>query len=444
MDQDGLKRNGNGDDSLTFGEAGIRVGRDTGDAAGSLLQSAMHLPGSSSLPQLTISPNGQGGTKENSELGGLFEPPQHLALSDMKEGKILRVQKQQNPDIDLFNMENSLLKQSISSFERTPTSVINTSDSSVLGNLPLPDLFPQHIKQEGSFSLDKDLGTYSGQTGVVPSDLDGGGGRLIEDTEIWQDLDLPSSLPEISDFELDSEVAHLDNILHDSRGGGGAPVSGLLKETKSLLGNGVNCTSVNGTNQPIQHHSHQQLLQHQQHQLHHQQRQPGSLLSSVMIKEEKDPDDSFTHIRTPGVVKQEKQSSDAFCQVACLQSGMSSLHGGGAMPSPMGVSAGPSYHYGANPSSTVGLQDQKPFGMYPNMPLVGESWATGNRYGELPGIQRGDNGMPSSTALGTFSASFSRQVSRNHFSPHSYCCTLCWIGCLLSFIACLAWCLPCF
>lgn len=389
MDQGGVKRNSNQDDSLTFGEAGVRVGRDTGDTAGSLLQSAMHLPCPGSLPQPTVSPNGQGGTKDHRELGGLFESPQHLSLSAMKEGKIIRVQKQQHQDIDLFNMEDNLLKQSISDLDRTTTSVINTSDTSVLGIFPLPDLFPQHIKQEGDFSLDKDLETYSGHTGTGPSDLDGNSSRLIEDTEIWQGLDLPSSLPEISAFELDSEV---DNILHDSRSGaGGGPVSSLLKETKSLVGNGINCTNVNGTNHPIQQQQ-QHLLQHQPHQL-----QPRSLLSST-----------FIHIRTSGVVKQEKQDSNAFCQVQCLQSGLSSVHGVGAVSSTMGASAGPPYHYRANPSSTVGLQDQKPFGMYSNLPLVGENWASGNRYGESSGTQRVDDGLPSSTALGSFSVSFSR------------------------------------
>uniref|UniRef100_A0A4W6EW38 Glucocorticoid receptor n=1 Tax=Lates calcarifer TaxID=8187 RepID=A0A4W6EW38_LATCA len=406
MDQGGLKRNGNRDDSLTFGETGVAVGRDTGDTAGSLLQSAMHLPGSGSLPQPTVAPNGRAGTKDQGEFVGLFEPPQRHALGeglDMKEGKIIRMHKQQHQDIGMFNMEDNmpLLNQSISDLDRTSTSVISTSDTSVLGNLPLPDLFPQHIKQEGNFSLEKDLGTYSGHTGAGPCDLDGNSTRLIEDTEIWQDLDLPNSLPEISDFELDSEVAHLDNILHDSSGAGG-PDGSLLKETKSLVGNGGNCTN--------QHHH--QLLQHQQHQLHHQHQQPPSLLSSVMIKEEKDPDDSFIHIRTPGVVKQEKQDSTDFCQSQCLQGGMSSLHSGGPMSSPIGVGAGSGYHYRANPSSTVGLQDQKPFGMYSNMPPVGESWARGNRFGDSSGIQRSDDGLPSAAALASFSVSFSSSSPR--------------------------------
>lgn len=413
MDQGGLKCNGNRDDSLTFGEAGVGLVRDTGDTAGSLLQPAMHLPGSGSLPLSTVSPNGQSGTKDQVELGGLYESPQHHIMSDMKDGKGIRMQKpqqqqqQQQPhqDIDLYTMDNlQLLRQSMPDLNQTSTSVINTSANSVLGNQPLPDLFPGHIKQEGNFSLDKD---FSGHAGVVPGDLDGNSSHPIEDTEIWQDLDLPNSLPEISDFEVVSEVAHLDNILHDSRGGG-VPVSGLLKEMKPLMGNGVNG---NGSD-PIQHHPQQQqhhLLQHQQHQLHHQQ--PTTLLSSVMIKEEKDPDDSFIHIRTPGVVKHEKQDNGAFCQAQCLQGGMSSMHGGGGgpMPSSMGIGAGPGYHYRASSSAAapVGLPDQKPFGMYSNLAQVGEAWARGGRYGEAPGIQRPDDGLPSA-ALSSFPVSFPR------------------------------------
>uniref|UniRef100_A0A7N8X2D0 Glucocorticoid receptor n=1 Tax=Mastacembelus armatus TaxID=205130 RepID=A0A7N8X2D0_9TELE len=416
MDQGGLKRTGNRDNSLTFGEARVEVGRDKGDTAGSLLQSSMHLPGPGSLPQPTVAPNGRSGTKVQGEFGGLFESPQHDVLSDstdIKEVKTSRMQKQQ--DIGMFSIEDNLplLNQSICDLDQMSTSIINTSASSVLGNLPLPDLFPQHIKQEGNFSVDKDLGTYSGHAGAGTCDLDANSNRLLEDTEIWQDLDLSSSLPEISDFELDSEVAHLDNILQDSGGGGGGGGldSGFMKETKSLVGNGGNCTSVNGTDeqhQPLHHHQQQQhLLQHQQHQLHHQRQQPPILLSSVMIKEEKDVDDSFIHLRTPGVVKQEKEDSAAFCQSQCLQSSMSSLHRGAAMPTTIGVSAGPSYQYRATQSSRVGLQDQKPFGMYSSLPPAGESWARGSRYEESSGMQRGDNGLPSTSTLNAFSVSSS-------------------------------------
>ncbi|XP_034406518.1 glucocorticoid receptor-like isoform X2 [Cyclopterus lumpus] len=403
MDQGGLKRNGNRDDSLTFGETGAGESRDAGDTAGSLHQSAAHPLGRGSLPQPTVAPNGGCGTKDQGELGGLFDSPQHhvpCERSDIEEGKIVKRLKQHQ------NMDGFNLKHSIDDVDRRPTSIISTSISSILGNLPLPDLFPQHIKQEATFSPDRDPETYSGHTGTGLCDLDGDSSRQIEDIEIWQDLDLPNSLPEISDFDFDSEVAHLDNILHDSRGGGGgggdgAVVSGLLKETKPLMGNGGNCTSVNGSDQ--QHH----LLQQQQ--LPHQ---PASLLSSVMIKEEKDPDDSFIHIRTPGVVKQEKQDNTGFCQAQCLQKGMSSLHGGGPMSSSLGVGVGSSYHYRANSSSAVGLQDQEPFGVYSNLPLVGESWARGNRFGDSSGLQRGDDGLPSAAALSTFSVSFSGSSAR--------------------------------
>uniref|UniRef100_UPI003AAA9B57 glucocorticoid receptor-like n=1 Tax=Centroberyx gerrardi TaxID=166262 RepID=UPI003AAA9B57 len=425
MDQGGLKRSGNRDDSLTFGETGERVGGETGDTAGSLLPSAMHLPGPGSQPQPREAPNGLGGTKTQGELGGLIEPPHHIMGegSSMKEGKIIRMQKQQpqqQQDIGLFNMEDNLsfLEQSISDLERTSTSVISTSESSVLCNLPLPDLFPQDVKQEVDFSLDKDLGTYGGHTGHGPCDLDGSNSRLIEESEIWRDLELPGSLPDISDFELDTEVAHLGNVLHASSGGDGT-ISGMLKETKSFSGNGGNCTNVNGTDQqqhPIHHHHQQQhhLLHHQQHQLHQQQQQqqqqqpPPPLLSSVMIKEEKDADDSFVHIRTPGVVKQEKQDNAGFCQASCLQSGLSSLHGGGPLSSSMGVGGGPGYHYRANASSAVGLPDQKPFGMYSNLTALGEGWVRGNGYGESSGIQRGSDGRPSASSLATFPVSFPR------------------------------------
>lgn len=348
-----------------------------------------------------MSANGQGGTKAQGELGGFFGSPQDLTLPDTREDKT-SVEKQ--TDItDLFKIENNLLNLSVPD----SVSIITTSDTSILGNLPLPDLFPQRIKQEVNFSLDKDLETCSGQV----CGLDGNSSHLIEDTEIWKDLDLPSSLPEISDFDVDKEVAQLDILL--DIGSSGAPAGSLLKDTKSLLGNGINCTNMNGENNPVRHPSHQQqqqqqhLLQHQQHELHREP-QSGSLLSSVMIKQENNPGDSFMHIRTPGVVKQEKRDSSAFCQMAYLHNEMSSASEGGAMSSPsVGNSTGAGYLYGVNPASAVGLQDQKPSGIYPNLPLPGQSWSSGSRFGESAG-PRGDDGVPSATTLGNFPINFSR------------------------------------
>uniref|UniRef100_A0A3Q1G600 Glucocorticoid receptor-like n=1 Tax=Acanthochromis polyacanthus TaxID=80966 RepID=A0A3Q1G600_9TELE len=415
MDQGGLKRNGNRDDSLTFGGIGAEVVRDSSDTPGSLLQSAMHLPGPGSLLQPTVAPNGRVGTKDQEELGGLFESPQHHVLCEglgMKESKMIMMQKpqQQQQDIDIFSMG------SISDFDQT-----STSNTSVLDGLPLPDLFSQHIKQEGIFSPDKDMGAFSGHTGAGQCDLDGNSSRLSEDTEIWpQDLDLPSSLPGISPLDFDTEVKRLDKLLHES--GGGGPVGSLLKETKPLVGNGDNCTSVNGTEQhhpPIQHHHLHQQLQHQQHQLQHQQQQqpPLMLLPTVTIKVEKDPDDSFIRIRTPGVVKQEEKDSAGLCQLQFLQNSLSSLHsgGGGPMSSSMGIGAGMSCHYTANPPSTVGLQDQKPF-VCSDLSLLEESWIRGKRYGESSGIQSTNDRLPSAAALGSFPGNFSSRTGESSSS----------------------------
>lgn len=372
MDQGGLKHNGNGDGSLTFGEAGGRLG---GDPAGSLLQPAVHLPGNGSLPPSTVSSTGQGSSGAHLELGGFF-------LSDMKEGKS-GVQKHQ--DLDLFSLESNLLKQSAPD----STSIITTSDTSVLGNLPLPDLFPQHIKQEETFFLDKDLETFGRSTALGPSDLDSNSNQLLDDTAIWKDLDLPCSLPEISDFELVTEVAHLDNILHECRSTG-TPVSAFPQDVKSRSDDGMNCPNMNGTKPPVQHLS----------------LQPGSLLSSVTIKEEKDPDPSFMHIQTPGVVKQEKGGADAFCQPVCLQSDVSSGPGAGAAASlPMGVGLRSGY-YRANPASAGGLQE--PFYLYPTLPVSSESWSAGGKYGDSAGLPRAEDGLPSTTVLASFPSSFSR------------------------------------
>ncbi|XP_017276880.1 glucocorticoid receptor [Kryptolebias marmoratus] len=395
MDQGGPKHNGNQNNNLTFGEIAPELGKDT---SAFLLQSTMHLPGPGNLTQNTLAPNGQSGTKDQGNFGGIFHVP--CEGSD-KEGKMIRMQKQEQ---DIFSIGDSLslLNQNISDLNQTSTSVITTSENSVLGNLPLPDLFPQQIKQEGIFSMDKDMGNYGGQTSAGLSNLDSSSSHLIDDAEIWQDLDLSSSLPEISSFELDSEVAHLDNILQENSLGGSS-LSGLQKETKPLLGNGENCTSVNGMEQQQQHPQH--LVQHQQH-------APSSMLSGVVIKEEKDPD--FIHMHTPSVVKLERQDSAGYCQSQCLQGGMSSLHGGGvgSMSSPMGVGAGPAYNYGASQPSTVNLPDQKPFATYTNLAGVGESWIGGKRYGESSGIQSSGDGLQSAVALANFPVSFSSSSTR--------------------------------
>lgn len=372
MDQCGLKRNGKRDGSLTFGETGGRLGGDTGDPASSLLQPDMQLPGVGSLPSSVVSSTGQGGSKDPLELESFF-------LSDMKDGKG-RMQKQQ--DIDQFSMESDLLKQSIPD----ATSIITTSDTSVLRNLPLPDLFPQHIKQQETFSLDKDLETYSTNTVVGQSVSESNSNLLLEDAAIWKDLELSScSLPEISDFELDTEMAHLDNILQQCRSSR-APISSFPKDIRYALDRGNDCSSLNGTDHSVQ-------------KLH----QPGPLLSSVTIKEEKDPDPSFIHIRTPEVVKQEKGDGNAFCDVVCLQSAVCSRYEGRTMASlQVGLGPRPDYNYTANLASVVDLQDQKPFSLHTNLPVSRERWC-----GESAGIQKANDGAQSISLLGSFPSSFS-------------------------------------
>ncbi|XP_061904748.1 glucocorticoid receptor-like isoform X4 [Entelurus aequoreus] len=391
MDQSGPNCNGNRDGRLSFVESGIHVDGD--NVTASLLPTAP-------------APNGRVGTKDQVALESLFDSHQQVFCegSDMKPGKMMRLEKPQQPDINMFNIEDDLaiLNQNFSELDNTSTSVINTS---VLGNLPLPDLFPQHIKQEGDFSLDKELGPYGGHTGAASCDLTGS--RLIEECALWKDLDLPGSMPEISDFELDSEVAHLDNILHDS-GGVGGPVGGLPKATKPPMDNGGSCQNANGASQQhhtVLHHPHQQHLV--QHQLHHQH--PSSLLTSVVIKEEKDPDHSFIHIHTPGVVKQEKQERPAFCQSQCLQGGLGSVQAAAPMSSSVSVDADPGYRYRANPPAT--MIDRKPFGMYSNLPPAGDSWMRRDGYGEALAVQRANDGLPNTAAL-TYPLSFSGSSPR--------------------------------
>ncbi|XP_034033939.1 glucocorticoid receptor-like isoform X2 [Thalassophryne amazonica] len=388
MDQGDLKRSGNRDDSLILFKMGDRAGSDT------VGYSPM------TVPQPTTAPNGQGGTKDHGELGGLFESSfQHVQSedSDAKDSKFFKIQKElQQQDIGVFDIEDnlSLLNESIAEINAPSTSVISSSDTSVLGNLPLPDLFPQYVKQEGGFSVDKDLGAYSGPTGSSLRGLSASDNRLSDDADIWKDLDLPGSKPEISEFDWRNEMAHLNNILHESGAGAGGPVSSLLK------GNGGNCTSVNGTGQqqPVINQQ-QQLLQETQP----QDQQPLSL-SSIIIKVE-DPEDICSHACS-NMVKKEKEDSSGFCQSPCLQSSPSILHGGGLTPFATGAGTSISYPYRANISSTVDLQDQKPFSMYSNLLPVGDKWVKGNRYADASGTQRREDGLPGAVSLATFPVAF--------------------------------------
>lgn len=275
------------------------------------------------------------------EVGGEQQQQQQL-----KEGatKVLQVQKQ---EVDLAALEEHLLTHNMVNMEQSSSSssstVISTSVSSVLGNLPLPDLFPRNIKQEALLHLpQEELEGYA--SGVS--------GGLVEDSAIWQDLDLPPTLPDISDFELVSEVEHLDNILHQSGSVASAATALLLKETKTPpVGNGGTATAVNGTEAfHQQQHLHPQL---------HPQLPAGSLLSSVTIKEEKETED-FLLCGATQVVKQEKTDAPSFCQPPCLH------QGAGAAAATLAAAAA------VVPCRYNSLQ--KPFGLV-------ESWSC-SRFGE--------------------------------------------------------------
>lgn len=396
MDLGGLQCNGSRDSSQMSGATGAGVAsRDSGDTSGLLPQSAKHLPSSGTLHPPVGARNGRVGGKNQGDLGGLFESSQYQDLfggEEVKPGKVGRIQKA----MGVFNMDDNLalLNENISNLDQTAKSVISISDTL--------DLFPQSMKQE-QLSLDKDLG-HCGHSGAGLYD---GSSSCIEESEILRNLDLLVSLPEMSDADFGSEVALFDTLHVNS--GGGAAIGDLLKEPRPLVGDGDNCTNANGKDQqhhPVHHHHHhhhqqqqpqQSLLQHQQRQLQHH---TPSLLSSIKI--ENDADDSFSHIRTTRVVKQEEAGPASFCQSQCLQSSRSS------MPSSMGIDTGPVFHYRSNPSSSVAQHDQKPFGMFSNLPPEEGTWIRGSRYGESSVIPGRDDGLPSAAALAGFPNNFSK------------------------------------
>ena len=343
----------------------------------------------------------------------------------VKEGKAMGIQKQQQQhqqqqqqqqqhNSDVFNMEGNLsfLEQSIADLDSMSTShIISTSSSSILGNLPLPNLFPlQHVKQEVDFGLEKDLATYGGHVGL-DSQLDSGmGSHLMDDSQIWNDLELSNSLPDISDFELENEVAHLDNVLHEGSGGGG----GVLLTEGSPACVAEMCPGVNGAGQ-----LHHQLHQHpqpfpppsagpNQHPPSQQQAPPPPMISSVVIKEEKDvaEEDSFVRLCTPGVVKQEKLDAGDHCQSSCFQSRLggvaANITGTSTGSSARGGAGGSAFDYrgaGGASSPAAVLRDQKPFGgVYSNLPLVGSGWARGNGYAEVSAVMGRCDGLSSSSA----------------------------------------------
>ncbi|XP_077596034.1 glucocorticoid receptor-like isoform X2 [Stigmatopora nigra] len=381
MDRGSSKYN-NQDNSVTFVELGVGPCSEASDATGSLL-SARH-------PNAAVR-NGDGNKMEP---GILLNPHRQRRVSyegsDTNGHKITRPDKPQQ-DAGVFDMEEDLvpLNQNKPDRDNGTTSVINTS---VLGNLPLQDLFPLDIKLEGDFFVDKGLGCHSGLPSAASYDVTGSGNRLIEECDLWKNLDLPGSLPEISEYELNSEVAHLDYILHDGR----RAVGDLAKASA------VNAADCHNANNMSQHHP--AVLQHHhphtQHQLHYPLQQPSSLLSTVTVKEE-DPNHSFAHIVTLGPVKEENSQS-AFCQAQCARGGVAPVHLGVPMSASIGMDAVPSYHC----RSSMGQQNQKPFAMHANPTSVGESCMRGDGYQDAIMIKRANDVLPNTALLAPYPLSF--------------------------------------
>ncbi|CAL8275975.1 unnamed protein product [Arctogadus glacialis] len=145
------------------------------------------------------------------------------------------------------------------------------------------------------------------------------------------------------------------------------------------------------------------------------------MIPSMVIKEEKDvgEEDSFVRLCTPGVVKQEKVDAGERCQASCLQSRLGPLQGAGgvttntsAASTARGGARAPAFDYseaGATSSSAGVLQDQKPFDMYADLPLMGAGWGRGNGYGEMSSVMgRCSDGLSSSAAGLAFPLGFPR------------------------------------
>ncbi|XP_041749508.1 glucocorticoid receptor isoform X4 [Coregonus clupeaformis] len=372
MDPGGLKHSNNQDKGLAFGKLSESCveGSFSGEAGGSkstTSTSLMHLPGPRTQPPARDSSNGLNVTKTQGELSAPGTASMGLTIEEAEVKvmeKALRMQLPQKPQQNQQLFENfALLEASIADLNRS-----NTPGSSVLGRPH--DLFS--LKAENFSPMDKDrLDMGSVSFGQSQTDLDVNERLLGDNTlDILRDLDLPGSLSDLNEFYVADEAAFLsslsveDSLLEDGN-----------METKPIdRSNGGNCTNVDSADQQ------QQLLE------------PG--ISMPVIKTEEDADTSFIQLCTPGVIKQENDRR-SYCQLSSLD--MPGTHNS------VGSMIGPNYHYGANTSTAVSLQqDQKPvFGLYPPLPSVSDSWNRGNGYGD-------GSGMSSSS----FPVSFSSPTAR--------------------------------
>ncbi|XP_076131364.1 glucocorticoid receptor-like [Alosa pseudoharengus] len=221
--------------------------------------------------------------------------------------------------------------------------------------------------------------------------------------DILRDLNLPGSLNELNELYVADEDAFINSLTVDDavlgdglviqnqsggRGGGGC-VGGRNG------GAGCNRGSCSGANGAELHPQHRPPLPTQQPQ---PQSQP--LMNMPIIKTEKDA--GYIQLCTPGVIKMENESR-SYCQMSGMD--MGSPHAGssaglGSMPSQgfcFGASVPPlSMHSEHSPGVP---QDQKPvFGLYPPRTSLSNSWNRGTGFGELPGMSRPSDIVPSTSA----------------------------------------------
>ncbi|KAL0994739.1 hypothetical protein UPYG_G00126530 [Umbra pygmaea] len=378
MDQSGLNLNSNQDTNFTFGTHADRgtersFSGDSADAKSATSTSVMHLPGSSPQPSTRESSNGLNVYKFQGELDTAGAASMGVTIEEAEgkvKGHVLRDQHAHKHSQQQQLFENfAMLEESIADLNRS-----NALGSSALGRDH--DLFS--LKTEGFSPMDKDrldMGSASFEQSQKDLDLNV---RLYGDNtmDMLQDMDLPSSLSELNELYDAEEAAFLSSLAMDDK---------LLEESnverKAIVGsNRGNCNNVSFLDQ-------QQL--------------PEPDLSMPVIKTEKDADDSFIQLCTPGVIKQESERR-SFCQISGLE--IPATH------SSVGTISGPVYHYGGNTSTTVSVQqDQKPlFGLYPPLTSASDSWNRGNGYG--------DGSAMSNSPNSTFPLSFSSLPPRSDAS----------------------------
>ncbi|XP_062393005.1 glucocorticoid receptor-like [Sardina pilchardus] len=218
--------------------------------------------------------------------------------------------------------------------------------------------------------------------------------------DILRDLDLPGSLTELNELCVADEAAFLyslaenDTVLEDSlvkqshsvgRGGGGC-VGG---RNGGMGFNGRSCPGANGAELQPQHRPPLPTQQPPQ-----AQAQPQPLMNMPIIKTEKDA--GFIQLCTPGVIKMENESR-SYCQMSGMDMGSphpGSSSGLGSMPS-----QGFCFPLRACEHASGVPQDQKPaFGLYPPRASLSNSWNRDTGFGELPGMSRPSDIVPSTPA----------------------------------------------